>query len=321
MGTPWIDFTVVRQRASFSTILSYYGIRHRGTHGQVSVRCPFHEDTRPSLSVSLARNVFYCHACKAKGDVLDFVARMENVGVPQATAIIAEACGIPMHGRRPPSFPSERAANSRPAENPLDVCKVGAPSIIRPRLQYRHPYLDARGMTPALIETFGLGFCPKGYFRKRVCIGLHGPDGAFLGYAGRWASDNVPDGVPKYLLPRGFKKNANLFNYHRVAGLKHLIVAEGYWTVIRLYALGLPAVGLMGTSLSDQQEDLLIGSGARLLTLLLDPDEAGQMATKNLLTRLSRNFFVRVAELPDGLQPDTAPEDTLSDAVSLSYRI
>ena len=82
-------------------------------------------------------------------------------------------------------------------------------------------------------------------------------------YAGRWASDDVPPRVPKYLLPRGFKKSEVLFNLHRVASAEHVMLVEGYWAVFRLHALGIPAVALMGRTLSGAQEELLACSGAR----------------------------------------------------------
>jgi hypothetical protein len=38
------------------------------------VRCPFHDDHQPSLSVDLDLGVFYCHGCGAQGGGLRFAA-------------------------------------------------------------------------------------------------------------------------------------------------------------------------------------------------------------------------------------------------------
>jgi len=54
-----------------------------------------------------------------------------------------------------------------------------------------------------------------------------------------------------------------------------------------------------------------------LLTLLLDRDESGWRATDELLSRLSRDFFVRVPPLPDEEAPDTVSEELLLEAVRL----
>ena len=94
-----------------------------------------------------------------------------------------------------------------------------------------------------------------------ICIPIHDERGVLVAYAGRRATEELPRGVPKYILPRGFEKRRVLFNLHRVAGAEHLILVEGYWSVFRLHALGLPAVALMGRVLSAEQETLLIESG------------------------------------------------------------
>jgi len=40
--------------------------------------CPFHADGTPSLSFSDEKNVFNCFGCGAKGDIIEFVRRMEE---------------------------------------------------------------------------------------------------------------------------------------------------------------------------------------------------------------------------------------------------
>ena len=59
------------------------------------------------------------------------------------------------------------------------------------------------------------------------------------------------------------------------------------------------------------QEKLLVCSGARFLTLLLDGDAPGRNAAAALLPRLARNWFVYHAELAGGQQPDTVDEEEL----------
>jgi len=39
--------------------------------------CPFHADGTPSLSFNDEKNVFNCFGCGAKGDIIEFVRRME----------------------------------------------------------------------------------------------------------------------------------------------------------------------------------------------------------------------------------------------------
>ena len=92
----------------------------------------------------------------------------------------------------------------------------------------------------------------------RICIPIHDERGMLVAYTGRWASDELPEGVPKYDLPRQIPKRRVLYNLHRVIGAEHLVLVEGYWSVFRLHGLGVSAVSLMGRTLSVEQETLLI---------------------------------------------------------------
>jgi DNA primase catalytic core len=46
--------------------------------------CPFHEDTKPSLSVNVETNLWQCFGCGAGGDVIRFVDLFDKVVFPQA---------------------------------------------------------------------------------------------------------------------------------------------------------------------------------------------------------------------------------------------
>ena len=277
--------------------------------------------------MNLGRKLFNCHACGARGSILDFVAQIEKVSIPEAARIIGNTCGIPMNegkaprtgdptacqahsGKEGTTAPSGRASAAREASGAPEQMSTSPRFALT--LDPKHPYLKERGLTPGVIEEFGIGYSLSRVFMSgRVCIPIHSPDGELVAYAGRWASHDVPPGVPKYLLPRGFKKSEVLFNLHRVASADHVTLVEGYWSVFRLHALGIPAVALMGRTLSTAQEELLACSGARFLTLLLDGDEPGRTAAQALLPRVARNWFVYHAELPDGQQPDTVDEQEL----------
>ena len=41
--------------------------------------CPFHDDKEPSLGFSDEKNIFHCFGCNAKGDIVEFVRRMDII--------------------------------------------------------------------------------------------------------------------------------------------------------------------------------------------------------------------------------------------------
>jgi DNA primase len=308
-----LDLARVRREASFEQILDRYGVKLHGAGAQRMALCPFHPDRTPSCSIHLERRVFHCFGCDAKGSVLDFVARIENVSIRDAAGRIEDICGLRGNGPLSQAPPTRDAAQENRCRDLPD--RPLRPLPFRLTLDPAHPYLAGRGIGPELAASFGIGHCSRGTMRGRICIPIHDERGVLVAYAGRWASDELPEGVPKYDLPRGFEKRRVLFGLHRASGAEHLAIVEGYWSVFRFHTLGMPAVALMGRTLSAEQEKLLIESGVRMLTLLLDGDGPGREATEQLLPRLAARFFVRVTSLPDGAEPDTVPEQFLLEVL------
>jgi DNA primase len=149
----------------------------------------------------------------------------------------------------------------------------------------------------------------------RVCIPIHDPEGRLVAYAGRWVGtkDTLPEGEGRYKLPAGFHKNLELFNLYRVKHVRHLVIVEGYFGAIRLHGEHVPAVALMGSSVSNEQVALLTEHcpNFRAITVMLDGSEAARTAADTVAARLTRHWWVRVADLPEGGQPDTVPETVL----------
>ncbi len=330
-----VDFAAIRERADFRAILAHYDLKPIGKGDQVKILCPFHDDHEPSCSVHLTKRVFNCFGCEAEGNVLEFVHQMENrdgVGMTlrRAGILLAEISGIDLPGRNGARRPREarraprrRRATQTPATGPDAL--PGAPERLQGGTEARrevkrnkplgfeltlnpyHPHLKERGFSPELIGTFGLGFCDKGIMAGRVCIPIQNAEGQTVAYAGRWVGplENLPEGKGKYELPTGFRKDLELFNLHRVTHCRHLVVVEGYFGAIRLHGLRIPAVALMGTSVSAHQLELLAHMDARHISVMLDGDAPGRDAAEKVAGAIATVAWARIVQLPDGTQPDT----------------
>jgi hypothetical protein len=57
---------------------------------QGTARCPWHHDRRPSLSVNARTGLFYCHACGAKGGLVEFERRTSGCNLKTAQRRIAK---------------------------------------------------------------------------------------------------------------------------------------------------------------------------------------------------------------------------------------
>jgi hypothetical protein len=132
--------------------------------------CPFHNDTRASLSLNLKTGLWNCKACSAKGDVFTFIKKKYGTDFKGALSILAQEAGIEIgrgNGRR-----RGKKADKAPAQ------------IIK-----TYDYYDAEGVLVFQVCRTH----PKGFFQRR-------PDGK-----GGWV--NNLDGVVlvPYRLPEVLK--------------------------------------------------------------------------------------------------------------------
>ncbi len=92
------------------------------------------------------------------------------------------------------------------------------------------------------------------------------------------------------------------------------MIVEGCFSVMHLFQYGIcHAVALMGSSMSETQENLIVeavGSQGRV-TLCLDGDQSGVSGTHDALERLSQRIFVKAVKLDDQVQPDDLQEDEI----------
>lgn len=64
-------FETVKAAVTLRQAADYYGLK---VNRSSMACCPFHDDRHPSLKLN--EDYFYCFGCGAKGDVIDFVARL-----------------------------------------------------------------------------------------------------------------------------------------------------------------------------------------------------------------------------------------------------
>ena len=304
MENSWVDFRAIKAAVTMQAILDRYKINWlRKSGGELRGRCPIHEgEGGDAFHVSVTKNAFHCFSCKARGNVLDFVAAMEKCSVRVAAARMQEWFSIDSRSAAADANRStreKRGEEAQPENKPLAFELKGVDSA--------HPYLAERGITRETAETFGVGlFSGRGSMSGRVVIPIHNERGELVAYAGR----SIDGSEPRYKLPAGFHKGHVLFNLHR-ATTADVIVVEGFFDCIKVWQAGHPSVvALMGCTLSEHQEKLLLERFQKV-TLLLDGDDAGMKASEEIARRLVRRVHVRLAEVPDGKQPDQLDAEQL----------
>jgi len=334
--TKFVDFKAVKAAVTMEQALSHYGLldRFKKSGDNLSGPCPIHKGENPTqFRVSVSKNLWHCFSeCKHGGNVLDFIAKMENSSIHAAAlkaiewfkldpeAMSADSSGeeaeVPEHDEAKPA--KAKPASAAKAENNTP----NPPLKFRlEKLDPKHSYFAQRGITEDAIEEFGLGYFTgeKGIMLGRIVIPIHNAHGELVAYAGRTPGEPDKD-TPKYKLPPGFRKGQELFNIHRAdkaSAKEPLIIVEGFFDVIKLYQLGhTKAVALMGSTMSAAQEKLIFESTTpqSQILVMLDEDEAGRAARDEIGMRLSKFCFVKVNSFSqEGVQPEHLTDVDLAE--------
>jgi DNA primase len=127
--------------------------------------CPFHPNSRtPAFVVFPDSGTWRCFGqCNEGGDIFRFVMKKEGLDFSQALRMLAERAGVVLT----PVTPEKQAEEDE--HERLRTLLEDAVTFFRHHLmqtqagQQAFAYLQKRGLNPATIETFGLGYAPESW--------------------------------------------------------------------------------------------------------------------------------------------------------------
>jgi len=282
--------------------------------------CPFHPNSRtPAFAVFPESGTWRCFGqCNEGGDVFKFVMKKEGWDFSQALEHLAQKAGVTLEPQTP-----EREAEDEHIQRLRGLLEEAVTFyrhylIQAPAGQDALAYLKKRGLQPATIEMFGLGYAPtgwetatqyfsgKGYtsqelleaglaserqegsgihdrFRNRIMFPIRDGAGKMAGFGARILN---PTDIPKFLnSPQTtlFDKGRLLYGLDQarkaIRAQDQVVIVEGYLDVIALHQGGFAnTVSPMGTALTEDQLRML-KRFTRRIVLALDADAAGEKAT------------------------------------------
>lgn len=266
--------------------------------------CPIHKGKDPAqFRVSLLKNHWTCASeCPHGGNPLDFIARMDRVGIhtaaframawfdldPEAIAGDQEdqpaPSEPPVFGHAPKSVPQPEA-RPNPPPKPTPVSPI-------------HPRFAEDGLTMQTILDFGVAFSEEGH----ITIPVHNGAGELVAQVG-YSTDN--NGARKFAFPSDFETSEALFNLHRAKCESEdtpLLIVESIIGCMRLHQLGHRRVVSLfpypacPDRMSDAQEELIRQSTSRKsqVVVLFNEDEGSWSRRGELAVRLSKFVFVKV---------------------------
>ncbi len=310
--------------------------------------CPFHDDHSPSMCVVPAKQIFHCFVCSAGGDVFTFAQRYHSMDFREALTFLAERGNIELTPFKPkrqsksddPNDYQEFPAGS--SKKDILLANEQAQAYFRALLahpehgQIARELVERRGMTPEIVERFGIGtsadrwdgllmtinakncdpqaFTDAGLLksrenggeydalRNRLIFPICDQIGRVVAFGGRRIND---DDDPKYLnSPETlvFNKSRTLYGLNlaqqAIKRKRVAVIVEGYTDVIACHQNGVEyVVATLGTALTKGHATIL----RRLcdtVVLLFDGDQAGQRAADRAIEVLfSETIDIKIAAL------------------------
>ena len=338
----------VRDANNIAEIISQH-TELRGGGGRLMGRCPYpdHLDKSPSFSVDETRQLFHCFGCKKGGDIFNFLETYDGIAFPEAVEKLARRASIPL----PEPEPGQRRPGAASHESKELFYRLNREAAVFWHRQLKGlpegdailGYLEKRGLTREIIETFRIGASSaewedlvkhlearkaplvaaetlglvrsrktkSGYFdlfRERIMFPIFSPSGEVVGFGGR----TYADGTPKYLnSPESpaFSKSRTLYALNEtgkfIRSRDEAIVVEGYMDAVALYGAGIKnVVAILGTAFTADHAKIL-KRYSMTVKMLLDGDDAGMNAAERALPiLLQAGLHAKGFFLPEKLDPD-----------------
>ena len=307
----------VRDRTSLADVVrGHVNLKRKGR--DLWGCCPFHQEKTPSFQVREAEGYYHCFGCGAHGNAIDFVMEMQGLPFPEAVEKLAASAGVTIERQK-----LDPAAQKRRTGG-LEVLERATVWFERGLKGGAKDYFLNRGLSPATLEKFRLGYAPDDWralkhglqaegfeektlletalvrksekggepydtFRNRVMFPIQDMQGRPVAFGGRVLDDSEPKYLNSPQTPF-FNKSALLYAlYHAAPHIRkndEAILVEGYMDVIGLYEAGVKtAVAPMGTAVTEEQVALL-WRYHDTPTVCLDGDVAGQQAATRLAYRV-----------------------------------
>jgi len=318
----------IKQRLDIVDVVSTY-VKLTKSGRNYKSTCPFHSEKTASFFVFPEKQSWHCFgACATGGDIFTFVMKKEGIDFGQALRLLAEKANITLTYKTVQTTSEDTAKQ----DNLVKLNEVAA--------EYYHylllhdeeadtarKYAAGRGLSPAIIDSFQLGFSPNkwdglltylgkaGYrddemlslglivqretggaydrFRNRLMFPIRDLKGKVVGFGGRALDDSIPKYLnsPQSLL---FDKSSIIYGIERARGAirqnDSVVITEGYMDTLAAHQFGFEnTVASMGTALTEKQISIL-RKLSRNIIVALDADAAGLEATARSITTIDEQI-------------------------------
>lgn len=262
--------------------------------------CPWHDDSRPSLTFNTYRNRYRCYVCDAHGGVIDLVRNVKGVG-------FREACRWMDSGIADVIREQRTTFKEKPKKvYPPDVAWLS--TLVQPRVlneDARRFLFDERRLDPRVVAWCGLSSISRSascwrygkafYDAPSLLIPYYDIDGRLVSVQSRYLGK---EDKPRFKFPRG--SNCHVYGLQILRYLREgeeLWITEGCSDCLAMLSSGRKAIAIpSATLLKDEDIEPLRGLN---LHMCPDQDKPGERLFLELRERLPQ--LVR-HQLPSGFK-------------------
>jgi DNA primase len=330
---PRPDFDAIKASADLVKVISNYGIGLKKQGADFVGLCPFHEDTKPSLHVTPAKQLWHCPACGAGGNVIQFVAKRDGLsekeaalqllarlpGVTRGSEIESAApvaCDPLAHGELFTAIISHYheclLGSGKGGKSGLDYLKKRGLGSAEMLAHFKLGYVDGslkKKLSPAQItaarECGLINERGNEKFYQRIVVPIYesGPDGQQNRPVGLYGRDITNASSVAHLYLAGNHRavwNAQAAHVYP----EHLIVTEAILDALALWTAGnhnvIACYGAGGWT--PHHAILLERAGTRRVTFAFDADAAGEArARQHAQTLDAQGIACHLLEWPQGV--------------------
>lgn len=289
-------------------VLIYFGLIHEVSSSTFNIMCVFHNDINPSMRVDLNDGSFYCFACEASGNALDFIKYLKpELDDLQAGMLLEKILNSNEIKKLNIRYKKKRKTLYKDAINKAKDFYYGLLDTDWYNLRTREEqqvleYMKKRGFDEHALTV---AHCKVNYDIAYPMVFPILDNGRFKGWVCRTTHKNV-EKKRKYLYNEGFHKRVTLCGEYSENCIP--CVCEGFMDYLSIKTRGgvKNVVALLGWHISDEQVNLLKQKGVKTVISLLDNDECGMKGTEYL----KKFFNVIPFEYEDGIKDagDMTPE-------------
>lgn len=267
-------------------------IQRRGQ--EIKAECPFKElheaqtDNNPSLTVNLAKGVYYCNSCHSKGNIHTMYKHLYGLSNEEAWFQLGDALKIPRPDGTKPARPDIEVGLVQEYHKRL----MGLTGPIRDMLRER------RGLTDETLRRFQLG-----WDGERITIPIYDEFNTLVNFRRyKWNSNDDQWKVLNYV-----DEYNNSYGEVRIFGVdevvdptvEYIVWAEGELDRICAEQHGFHAACATSGAGTWKPEWTRLFRNKKRVYLAQDNDEAGRIATQKLCEKLYRVVDVYVINWPD----------------------